>query len=39
MKAQKLSWFDHEHRLTYDRMVKNYMSANQYLQDGRKTKY
>jgi hypothetical protein len=23
IKAQKLSWFGHEHRMTYDKMVKN----------------
>jgi hypothetical protein len=33
IKAQRLSWFVHEHRMTNDRTVKKYKSANRYLQD------
>lgn len=32
-KAQGLSWFGHAHRITSNKMVKNYTSGNQYLQD------
>jgi hypothetical protein len=33
IKAQGLSWFGHSHRMTSDKMVKNYTSGNRYLKD------
>jgi hypothetical protein len=33
IKAQRLSWFGHVHRMANDRTVKNYMTGKRYRQD------
>jgi hypothetical protein len=38
-KTQRLSWFGHVHRMTSDRLVKNYIRGNRHLQNWQKTKH